>query len=331
MRNYGTRKKQRIRLFERGNTRCPICLAPFTRQDVEREDGSASLEDVPAKSLGRAIAMCLTCKDCNSRTGRVEQAVAGTVDAERRGGEKVTLTLSELPGQPQSARMIVKPGGDITASLPEKTRVPPEEFMKAMTAGEITIRWRAPSSKVARMPWLKAAYLSVFSLLGSCGYQYAEGAAIRQIRRQIQEPGKEIIPYFVLSGVGPHPKWPQDGIHMDRAGGHWMVKIGDRLVPLPTSSDESLYERLSLEWVGPATGSAPPQDREVGITYTTSGGPLWNLVKFGEARTFNLPVSSSDVAFATTGTATSGDASIRFVVADGRDQVLTLVCTDRLR
>ena len=327
MRNHSTLKQQRIRLFERGNDRCPICLTAFTRQDVER--GVASLEHVPSKSLGiQSIAMCLTCEPCNSRTGRVEQAVADTIHAERRGGEKVTLTLSTLPGQPQSVRMTVQPNGGIVAAMPEKPRVPPDEFMKAMTAGKITIRWYAPTRKAARMPWLKAAYLSVFSLLGPCGYWYAEGTAIRQIRRQILEPSKEIIPALVLSGVGPHPKWPRGGIHMDRDGRHWMVKIGDRLIPLPTSSDESLYERLAREW-------SLPQDGKTEITYTTSGGPLWYPLKFGEARAFNLPVSTSDVPFASTGTATSsdgdGDASFRFVVADSRDQVLTGLLTDRLR
>ncbi len=321
MRNHSTLKQQRIRLFERGNDRCPICLTPFTRQDVER--GVASLEDVPAKSLGRAIAMCLTCRPCNSRTGRVEQAVADAIHAERRGGEKVTLTLSALPEQPQSVRMTVQPNGDIVAAMPEKPRVPQDEFMKAMTAGKITIRWYAPTRKAARMPWLKAAYLSVFSLLGPCGYWYAEGTAIRQIRRQILEPSKEIIPAPILSGVGHHPEWPEGGIHMDRDGGYWMVKIGDRLIPLPTSSDESLYERLARK-------CPLPQDGKARAAYTTSRGPLWYRARFGEARSF-CHVSTSGVPFATTGTATHGDASIRFIVADSRDQVLTALITDRLR
>ena len=240
MRNHSTLKQQRIRLFERGNDRCPICLTAFTQRDVER--GVASLEHVPSKSLGiQAIAMCLTCEPCNSRTGRVEQAVADTIHAERRGGEKVTVTLSALPEQPQSARITVKPNRDIVAAMPEKTRIPPDEFMKAMPASEtVTIRGRALSQGEMWMPWLKAAYLSVFSLLGGCGYRYAEGAAIRQVRKQILEPRKEIVPYFVISGVGPHPEWPDGGIHMDRDGGHWMVKFGDRLIPLPTGSDESL-------------------------------------------------------------------------------------------
>ncbi|MYN64957.1 MAG: hypothetical protein F4X11_08015 [Acidobacteria bacterium] len=323
MRN--TLKEQRIRLFERGNDRCPICLTVFTRQDVER--GVASLEHVPAKSLGttRPIAMCLTCADCNSRTGRVEQRVADVVHAERRGGEKVTLTIPGLPKQ--SVRMTVQPNGDIVAAMPEKTRIPPDEFMKAMKAGEITIRSCVPTPKAARMPWLKAAYLSVFSLLGRCGYWYAKGAAIRQIRGQIWEPSKEIIPTPILRGVGPHPIWPQGGIHMDRAGGHWMVKIGDRLIPLPTSADESLYERLAREWSLPQGGVAE-------INYTTSGGPLWYPLKFGEAPAFTISVSNSGVAFASTGTVTAtgndDSASFRFVVADSRDQALTGLLTDRL-
>lgn len=328
MRNH-TRKHQRIRLFERGNDRCPICLTRFTPRDVEQ--GVASLEHVPSKSLGiQSIAMCLTCTDCNSRTGRVEQAVADTIHAERRGGEKVTMTLSALPEQPQSVRMTVQPNGDIVAAMPEKTRIPPDELARALQPGEsVTVTGPVLRRGEALMPWLKAAYLSVFSLLGRCGYWYAEGAAIQQIRRQIREPHKEIVTAPILSGVGLHPKWPPGGIHMDRDGGHWMVRLGDRLIPLPTSADEALYERLAREWV-------LPQDGRVERTYTTSGGPLWYPLKFGEARAFTLSVSNSGVAFASTGTmtvtVTSTDAThhLRFVVADNRDQTLTGLLTDRL-
>ena len=99
MRNHSTAKKQRIRLFKRGNDRCPICLTAFTEQDVEH-GSTVNLEHVPAEVLvqessirddsdpPRAVAMCLTCKPCNSRTGRVEQAVADAIHAERREVKK---------------------------------------------------------------------------------------------------------------------------------------------------------------------------------------------------------------------------------------------------
>jgi len=130
----------------------------------------------------------------------------------------------------------------------------------------------------------------------------------------------------IIYGVGAHPKWPHGGIHMDRGVGCWMVKIADRLIPLPTSSDESLYERLAQEW-------SLPQDGTVKRTYTSGGGTLWPPRRFGEAHAFGH-VETSDVAFASTGgvTVTSAGATqhFRFVVADRRDQVLTGLLTHRL-
>ena len=80
----------------------------------------------------------------------------------------------------------MKPSGDIVAVLPKKTRIPRDELTKAMLPGEsVTVTGPLLRRGEAQMPWLKAAYLSVFSLLGSCGYWYAEGSAIQQIRRQI--------------------------------------------------------------------------------------------------------------------------------------------------
>ena len=93
-----TFKQQRLRLFDRGNNRCPICLMPFTRQDVER--GKATLEHVPPRAFDtNSIGMCLTCAACNNDAGRVEQAAAEAL----RDGEKVQIHMPGLvdeKGQP---------------------------------------------------------------------------------------------------------------------------------------------------------------------------------------------------------------------------------------
>ena len=81
-------REQRLHLFERGNDRCPICLAPFTERDVEQGE-AVTLEHVPPRSFkAGGIAMCLTCADCNNSASRVEQAAveARTEGANRHAG-----------------------------------------------------------------------------------------------------------------------------------------------------------------------------------------------------------------------------------------------------
>ena len=79
-------RKQRLALFDRGNDKCPICLTPFTKRDVEL--GKATLEHVPPKAFKAfgvdSIAICLTCEACNNSAGRVEQATAAAHQDEQK-------------------------------------------------------------------------------------------------------------------------------------------------------------------------------------------------------------------------------------------------------
>ena len=70
-----SRRLVRLRLFKRGNTRCPLCLTEFTREEVSRGK-VATLEHVPPRSLSTSSrARCLTCKKCNEGAGRgIDQA-----------------------------------------------------------------------------------------------------------------------------------------------------------------------------------------------------------------------------------------------------------------
>ena len=86
------RSKQRLRLHEKGNDRCPICLTAFTREDVERGE-KARIEHVPPKSFRiGSVAMCLTCVDCNHGASEAERAVAEELRA-RTDGRWVTLSV----------------------------------------------------------------------------------------------------------------------------------------------------------------------------------------------------------------------------------------------
>ena len=70
-----TGRSKRLRLYDRGNTACPICLTAFTR-DQASSGRTVTLEHVPIKALG-GKARCLTCRNCNAETGRgIDQAAA---------------------------------------------------------------------------------------------------------------------------------------------------------------------------------------------------------------------------------------------------------------
>ena len=131
-----------------------------------------------------------------------------------------------------------------------------------------------PNSRYARVPWLKAAYLSVFSLLGVHGYRYAEGKAIEQVRRQIMKPEDEVIRYFAVKA--PAAWQERDGIAMNREQTPcWAVKMGDCIVLLPRSWDKSFYE-----W----TDNLPSSNGKI----TIGGGPtLVSREVWSPTRSFN--------------------------------------------
>ena len=47
----GKKVRKRLKFFDLGNTRCPICLTPFTR-DAAEEGQTVTLEHIPPETLG---------------------------------------------------------------------------------------------------------------------------------------------------------------------------------------------------------------------------------------------------------------------------------------
>ena len=156
-------KKRRLRLFGLGNDRCPICLRPFTKQAVE-EGKTVTLEHVPPRSFNvRAIAMCLTCADCNHSAGRSEQVAVEAAHDE----VKVRLDVAGLP--PFTAHVAVTADERLSLRVLSRSDVPPGAFDEALREGRtLSMKGLAPTAQYVNVPWLKAAYLSVFSLLAAC-------------------------------------------------------------------------------------------------------------------------------------------------------------------
>ena len=130
--------------------------------------------------------MCLTCNDCNSRAGRAEQAA---VEAKQDRGQKAQVDVDGLPTH--TGHLRVSGSNGILLSM-SALRVSSDEFGEALRSGRIGLQWREPSGRYRSVPWLKAAYLSVFSLLGVHGYGFADGEAIEPVRRQIMSCGWRI-------------------------------------------------------------------------------------------------------------------------------------------
>ena len=237
-----SRRDARLRLYKRGNDKCPICLAPFTKQDVEEGD-AVRLEHVPAKTLGvGSVAMCLTCKSCNHGAGRAEQ-LAATAQQDEQKFQITIPGLVDNEGEPLAHVGYGTVHGNGMLLRMGRLRVPESEFGEALRSGQgINFKFKLPTPHYANVPWLKAAYLTVFSTLGAHGYRYAAGEALEAVRGQIMEPAKEIISKFAF-GL-PKGAWTEGNIMLSRDPPCWVVRMGECAVLLPRSWDTSFYERI---------------------------------------------------------------------------------------
>ena len=312
-----SQRRQRLNLFKRGNDKCPICLTSFTEWEVEQ--GSAvTLEHVPPRSFKvGGIAMCLTCSPCNNRASRVEQAAV-----EARREPKVRIEMPGLPTQTGYLTIDASGGIDIRMSKPRVSTDAIGAVLRSHRSISLTLT--EPNSRYARVPWLKAGYLSVFSLLGVHGYKYAKTEAIQKVREQVMKPEVEIIRHFAVTA--PAAWRERDGIAMNRKQRPcWAVKMGDCIVLLPRSWDRSFYE-----W----TGSVPSPNGKI----TIGGGPLWYPAKFGHRRVASISFREGysprnaigEDLFGMRGRVTQDKRVTPFVFADASDQEVTVMLTEGL-
>ena len=167
----GRRKDSQLRnhFYELGNTMCPICLKSF----ADEEGVQPTLEHVPPKGHEgvKSVVMCLTCKGCNHQAGN-------TVDAAAIAAMRTPKAELHIPGtdHPYKGNIEVDANGTIIMRYRSPSSFPAEVFASAIRdRKEFTIAGAIPNVHYVKTSWLRAAYLSVFSLLGKRGYDYAEG------------------------------------------------------------------------------------------------------------------------------------------------------------
>ena len=193
----GRERRLRQRLFNAGNTRCPICLSDFDRSDV-LAGTNVTLEHAPPKSLGGAV-ICLTCKSCNNKASLVDQHAYLSMKARNEWAEgKGAPIVVDLFGHKRSRRFIPH---DPSAPFPARKHLfrngtielgplPPKHRLDASQGMNFRIPQRDDYEFVSM---IKSAYLMVFSLLGENGYKFADNVGLQPVRQQIMNPGKKIL------------------------------------------------------------------------------------------------------------------------------------------
>ena len=236
-----TGRSKRLRLYDRGNTACPICLTAFTR-DQASSGRTVTLEHVPIKALG-GKARCLTCRNCNAETGRgIDQAAA--MGARDRFGVTV-----DILGK-RDTFMLSLDGKALTAPFTGYSKQDWRDLENSESR-KFTMNIKIPVPNAVAASSLKSAYLAMFSLLGPRGgYSYVEGGALTPIRQRIMEPLKnDNIREYVIKA--PNDVSIKDIMLVNEPVPCWMLKIADHLVVLPLSGDSGISQPLKeLEGLG---------------------------------------------------------------------------------
>lgn len=251
----GRGRRLRQRLFNAGNTKCPICLSEFTSSDVVA--GKATLEHAPPKSL-KGSAICLTCSQCNNKASRIDQhaILAKRAVDEWLSGQGTRVEIDFL-GFKISSRYI---SSDSNAPLPTRVSdlrkvsiqlgaLPSKEHLDINKG----IHFRIPrSAHYESISMIKSAYLMVFSLMREGGYKFAESAALEPVREQILYPEKKILKgNFVVKGTIPETtKTKKQMIFLCHAARppFWMIPMWNgKMVLLPCGGPEPIDEFVGSE------------------------------------------------------------------------------------
>lgn len=252
------RFQRRLELFDRGNTSCPICLTAFSREEVEN-GLRVTLEHVPPKALGGTI-RCLTCAHCNSiASGSFDSAAAmrnrASVDRKEGRGVKVEVdafgtkhtTFLSTPHAPTSNPTQWLQENANAGALRDRLRDKRVTLFAEMRRGPIwdpskgiTVSVKQPSSHHVASSYLRSAFLLVFSLLGTTGYQFARSKALQKIREKIMRPEEEVISSLLCEFQSAGT---EDLIIMHNSNQPpcWIVKINTIGILLPHAGSNEHY------------------------------------------------------------------------------------------
>ena len=297
----GRERRLRQRLFNAGNTRCPICLSDFDKSDV-LAGTNVTLEHAPPKSLGGA-AICLTCKSCNNNASLIDQHAYQSAKARHEwaegkgapivvdlfGHKRSRRFIPDDPSAPFPARKHLFRNGKIELGpLPPKHRLDPSKGMS----------FRIPQrDDYEFVSMIKSAYLMVFSLMGENGYKFAENIGLQPVREQIMNPGNKILKDGFIGTMqlesDEFQKLDRPVVFLCRTENipFWIVPMWDSKAVFLTSGAEEPIDKLTIKapegniplgclvgWVSRRFNSSSSIAGIVGEATDKSGGSLAGTV-----------------------------------------------------
>ena len=328
-RRPGRNLRTRLRLFDAGNTTCPICLSKFKGSDVRT--GRATLEHAPPRSRG-GLGICLTCEPCNNNASWIDDqpVLAERAKEEWSSGLGARVEI-DFFGSKTSSRYFPK---NSNSPLPTRVmnlrngtmkldRLPPKEYLNIDDGIRFRIR---TSSHYEHISMIKSAYLMVFALMGEPGYGFAESLALGPVREQIMDPTRRVLKGgFVVKGTMPIAAANEKRLvflcHAARPP-LWIIPMwNENVVFLPCGGPEPIDEIVFLEnefkiennqLTGWATcrfdesariaGSVSEESDVVdgslvggtGCVPTSSGGWEWMVVDHHKGRYVALPFRATE-------------------------------------
>lgn len=181
---------------------CPICLDPFTEEDLEETSTNRlTLEDAPPKSL-KGSQIALTCTECNSGMGQdidwhlTERLNELDFKDRIEGAVQIgTFTLNEMT---INGEIQIHENG-ITKALHSKRNNNPkllQQYIDSIKKNRSQLRqFKAKPSRVdpkkLQIALLKSAYILMFEKFG---YAFLFDKEYDRIREQLRNPEKNIYP-----------------------------------------------------------------------------------------------------------------------------------------
>lgn len=242
---------------------CPLCLnidhderrarfCVFTEAALHNQ--SLTVEHVPPQSFG-GRPLVLTCRACNNTSG------AG-VDAHARKREnprdaflgRVATKISMTAGTHRLAGSFMLTSGAYHFAVTKRRNAhrPDAEagVRRTLTNSEDSTRditlsfdYDRFDDDLARVSWLRTAYLALFSV---AGYGAVVGREMELVRRQIREPKVAHIPTFLIDTRSDEDWSARLLLRVTAPQWHrcWAVKVGHLIACLPLAGDVGFYERL---------------------------------------------------------------------------------------
>lgn len=222
---------------------CPICLDPFSEDDLEATSANRlTLEDAPPKSL-KGSQIALTCASCNNGMGQdidwhLKERL-NELDFKDSIEGATQMGTSTLNGITVNGQLQVHKNGTKKMYLPKKKNNP-ELFQQYLSSIEkdrsqspnFTPKPSRVDPKKLQIALLKTAYILMFQKFG---YAFLFDKEYDRIRTQLRNPEKNVYPLKCWFN-GPFPE--------DRTGILFIVEKGLESIFVLFKLETKLSKRL---------------------------------------------------------------------------------------